>query len=209
MSQHPYFLSVSSNVKPMPSDVAPNKAHDRRWPRSRTSGRRGRHGGTGRRWSSQLYVSPIEPLWRLANGPLGHVDHADHDRVAQPRPLGPALRVSKISPPCRQIHRSPVDRVSPWPIVLVAINPNAPAVTYARVEGAAEKMRYEVGVAMALGMNLLEPIRIPRSCSSQRRCSCRRTADSRRWRRSPASLARTPPETRSPSGRAAPASRCS
>ena len=36
------------------------------------------------------------------------------------------LRTEKISPPCLQIQRSPLARVSPWAMVLVAIRPKAP-----------------------------------------------------------------------------------
>ena len=62
-------------------------------------------------------------------------------------------------PPCLQIQRRPVERVSPWPIVFVAIRPKCPLAPQ-QVERAAEEVGHEIGVAVRLLVDRLEPVEI-------------------------------------------------
>ena len=62
-------------------------------------------------------------------------------------------RTEKISPPCLQIQRRPLARVSPWAMVLVAIKAEG-ALLADEVERAAEEVGDEVGVAVAFSVDL-------------------------------------------------------
>ena len=81
-----------------------------------------------------------------------------HDDGRRAWPLDPLARRAKISPPCVQIQRRPVDRVSPWAIVFVAIRPNAPP-SRSEIEGATEEVGDEIGVAVAALVQRLQPVR--------------------------------------------------
>ncbi len=71
------------------------------------------------------HAAPVE---RRMGHPIAHFRNP-HDADNNCSLAGPLdLRVlRKIVPPFVQIHRSPVDRVSPWPMVLVAIRPKHPS----------------------------------------------------------------------------------
>ena len=56
-----------------------------------------------------------------------------------------------------QIHRNPVERVSPWAMVCGGDQAEG-TVPAEQIERAAEEVRNLIGVAVAPGMNLLEPV---------------------------------------------------
>ena len=54
------------------------------------------------------------------------------------------LRAATIVPPCRQIHRNPVLRVSPWAMVLVAYNLHCAPSGRRRSKAAAKEVGHQM-----------------------------------------------------------------